>query len=97
MDFSHILAGPVAALWNSSITEGKVHEIWKSAYVSPLPKATPAVEIRPISLTPQLSKGLEFHVVSWLWDILKGQIDDRQFGTVKGSSTTHALVEMLHT
>ncbi len=99
-DFSHILAGPVAALWNSSIREGLVHDIWKSAYVSPLPKATPAVEIRkhlrPISVTPQLSKGLEFHVVSWLWDLLKGKIDTRQYGTVKGSSTTHALVEMLH-
>ncbi len=100
-DFSHILVGPVSAIWNSSIREGKVHQVWKSAYVSPLPKASPAVEIRkhlrPISLTPQLSKGLEFHIVRWLWDIFKGKIDDRQFGTVKGSSTTHALVEMLHT
>ena len=99
-DFGQVLAGPVACLWNSSIREGKISNVWKSAYVSPLPKVTPALEVRkdlrPISLTPLLPKGLESHVVKWLWEIIFDKIDPKQFGSVKGSSTVHALVEPLH-
>ena len=78
-DFCQVLAGPTACLWNSSIREGKISNIWKSPYVSPLPKVTPALEVckdlRPISLTHLLSKGLESHVVKWLWEIILDKID----------------------
>ena len=54
--------------------EGKISNVWKSAYIFPLPKVTPALEVHkdlgPISLTPLLSKGLEPHVVKWLWEII---------------------------
>ena len=100
-DFCQVLAGPVACLWNSYIREGKISNVWKSADVSPLPKVTSALEVRkdlrPISLTPLFSKGIESHVVKWLWDIIFDKIDPKQFGSVKGSSTVHALVELLHT
>ena len=99
-DFSSELAGPVAALYNSSIRERTIHQQWKSAYISPIPKKQPAEDIkkdiRPISLTPQLSKGLEFYIVKWLWDDLAGKIDPCQFGCVKKSSTVHALVQLMH-
>ena len=99
-DFCQVLAGPVACLWNSSIREGKISNVWKSAYVSPLPKVTLALEVRkdlrPISLTHLLSKGLESHVVKWLSEIIFDKIDPKQFGSVKDSSTVHALVELLH-
>ena len=66
-DFCQVLAGLVACLWNSSIREGKISNVWKSAYVTPLPKVTPALEVRkdlrPISLTPLLSKVLS-HMLS---------------------------------
>ena len=98
--FAPILAGPVAAIWNSSIHEGFLPEVWKSAYLAPLPKKTPAAaiekDIRSISLTPILCKELEIYPVRWLWQCITNFIDPRQFGTVKGSSTVHALVEMLH-
>ncbi len=99
-DFSPILAGPVAAIWNSSVREGFLPMIWKSAFLSPLPKKTPpeSVEkdIRPISLTPILCKELETYPVKWLWESVTHLIDPKQFGTVRGSSTVHALVELLH-
>ena len=95
-DFCQVLAGPVACLWNSSIREGTISNVWKSAYVSLLPKVTPALEVRK-DLRPLLSKGLESHVVKWLWEIIFDKIDTKQFGSVKGYSTVHALVELLHT
>ena len=49
-----------------------------------------------ISLTPVLSKDLEGFVFDWLAPILMPCIDPYQFGNVKKSSTTHALVHLLH-
>ena len=37
-EFSQLLAGPIAAIYNSSLREGHVPRIWRAAYVSPLPK-----------------------------------------------------------
>jgi hypothetical protein len=34
--------------------------------------------------------------VKWLWEDLKDKLDPLQFGSVKNSSTVHALVELLH-
>lgn len=99
-DFAPILAGPIAAIWNSSIREGCLHQTWRSAFVAPLAKKTPPQkvekDVRPVSLTPILCKELETHVVKWLWDIIAPFIDPHQYGTVKGSSTVHALVALLH-
>jgi hypothetical protein len=84
-----------------SVREKKVHDKWKSAYVSPIPKKKPLndikKDIRPISLTPQLCKGLEYHIVKWLWEDLAGKLDPWQFGCIKKSSTVHALVQLMHT
>jgi hypothetical protein len=43
-----------------------------------------------------MSKVSERFVAKWLWEIIKDKIDPRQFGSVKSSSTVHALVELLH-
>ena len=87
-------------MWNSSIREGYLPVLWKSAFVAPLPKKTPAQQIqkdiRPISLTPILCKELEVYPVQWIWESVADKVDPKQFGTVKGSSTIHALVELLH-
>jgi hypothetical protein len=77
-----------------------VPEVWKSANVTPLPKVIPpkAIEndIRPISLTPILAKQLESIIGGYIMKALEGKLDPYQFGGVKGLSTTHALVDMLH-
>ena len=72
--------------------------IWKEAVSRPIPKVSPpkAIEtdLRPISLTCVISKELETHVVSWLWELLKPLLDPLQFGAIPNCSTVHALVEI---
>lgn len=74
--------------------------MWKCADVLPLAKIpipkSVDTDLRPISLTAVLSKVLEGFVFSWLYPIVMPQIDPRQFGGIKNSSTTHALVRLLH-
>ena len=91
---------PVCSMFNSSIREGHVPRLWKSAAVLPLrkiprPKSIDT-DLRPISLTAALSKILESFVFNWLAPIVMPYIDPFQFGSVKKSSTTHALVHLVH-
>ena len=91
---------PVTTILNFSYKEQRLPCVWKLADVSPLPKKKPVKEIkkdlRPISLTPCMSKIAEGYVVD---DFIKPAalqvLDDRQYGAVPKSSTTLALLEML--
>ena len=69
-DLAPILASPITAIYNSSLREGYIPPLWKSANVCPLPKKNPPKliekDIRPISLTPILAKELERFVIRWL-------------------------------
>ena len=53
-------------------------------------------DLRPISLTATLSKTCERFVADWLMELIDEKIDKRQFGSLKNSSTTHALLSLLH-
>ena len=99
-DCAPIISNPVCSIFNSSIREGHVPKLWKSAEVLPLAK-TPQPQsidsdLRPISLTPVISKVLEGFVFNLIARIVMPHIDPYQFGSVKRSSTTHALVHLLH-
>ena len=91
-----LLAGPVAAIYNSSLRQGRVPRIWRAAYVSPLPKKKPPerneTDLRPISLTAELCKEMEESIVKWVWDFAQDRVYPNQYGSMKKSSTTHALV-----
>ena len=56
------LAPPVCAIFNSSLKEGIVPQLWKYADIRPLSKVQPPKlihkDLRPISITPVLSKCL---------------------------------------
>ena len=100
-DYAAILAPPVCAIFNnSSLREGTVPALWKCADVRPVPKIRPPAliekDLRPISLTPVLSKCLEKFMCTWITDITMDQIDPQQYGSIKGTSTVHALVELVH-
>lgn len=99
-DLCSLISKPVCAIFNSSIREGYTPDLWRGADVVSLVKNSPLRDItkdlRPISLTANLMKILESIVGEWLWDILRPHIRNDQYGAVKGSSTTHALVDMLH-
>ena len=60
-DNATILAPPLTAIFNSSLSESFLPTEWKSASIIPLPKSNPPTsvekDIRPISLTPIRSKG----------------------------------------
>ena len=99
-DFAQQLAGPVTSIFNSSLREGVLPKLWKTATVIPLPKKRPprSIEndIRPIALTPILAKVFESIVLKWVDNIIIPQIDDMQFSGMTGTGTIDALVEMLH-
>ena len=51
---------------------------------------------RPIFLTPVLAKVPESFTCQWLTKTAIDDIDQHQFLSLKGSSTAHALVELVH-
>jgi len=53
-------------------------------------------DIRPISLTPTVSKIFESLIGRWMLEAINDKFDRKQFGAIKGRSTNHALVDMLH-
>jgi len=69
-NFAPFIAQPLTAVFNASLREGTVPEIWKSAIVIPAPKVHPpkliSSDLRPISLLPVLAKVLESFVADWL-------------------------------
>ena len=99
-DFSDILSLPLCSIFNASIEEAYLSTIWKSADVIPSPKTTPvkdaATDLRPISLTPVMSKIGESFIYKWLLEAIEDRIDPNQFGAIKNSCTTDALMFMIH-
>ena len=96
-----MLAAPIADILNLSYHEGRLPPSWKEGDVVPVPKQRPVQDInkhlRPISLTPILSKIAEEYVVdTYVKPAVLSKIDPQQFGTVPKSSTTHALISMIH-
>ena len=54
-------------------------------------------ELRPISLTPCISKEAEEFVVDgFVKPVVMNILDDNQYGAIPNSSTTMALISMLH-
>ena len=99
-DFSVWLAEPISAIFNVSIRTGTFPTMWKQGNVTPIPKVVPPASIhndlRPISLTPTVSKIFESFVGQWILELIADSIDKNQYGGLKGKSTTHALVVLLH-
>lgn len=95
-DCAPFLASSVCALFNSSMREGHVQSAWKSANITPLTKVNPPTllhkHIRPVSPTSELSKIMESFTCQWEMDAIAKEIDPHQYGSIKGSSTVHALV-----
>ena len=100
-DYADFLTSPVCDILKASFAEQKLPRSWKDADVTPLMKVKPvttiAKHIRPISLTPALSKLAEDFVVSkYIGPAVLETIDSNQFGAVPNSSTLHALISMMY-
>ena len=99
-DFAFAISEPICHIFNASVSQGIVPSLWKRANVVPIPKSRPPKSIyddlRPISLTPTLSKILESLVGRWIMSKVINKLDARQFGALRGRSTTHALIGITH-
>ena len=96
-----LLAPSIMDIMNVSLREGRLPLSWKEADIVPVPKQRPIQDInkhlRPISLTPILSKIAEDYIVhEFVIPAVLKKIDKRQYGTIPKSCTTHALVSMIH-
>ena len=98
-DLAGLISKPICCIFNSSISEGSVPSCWKRADVVPILKSNPLrsieSDLRPISLTPILSKQLESFIGNWILETICGKIDVNQYGGLRGTSSTHALVDLL--
>src|SRR5664279_4585470 len=94
------LCDPICAIFNMSLRTGHFPGIWKKANVIPIPKVKPPTSIesdlRPISLTPTVSKIFESIVGYRVLETTADKFDPKQFGAIKGRSTVHALVDILN-
>ena len=96
-EFACELSIPVTDIFNSSLREGVVPQVWKDTTIAPNPKESPATisKLRPISLTSLLAKVCEGFVSKWALHDISSSIDRNQYGSIKGSSTSHCLIEIL--
>jgi hypothetical protein len=100
-EFAEILAYPICQIINNSFQQGKLPLGWKQSNISPIPKASQITDInkhlRPISLTPIISKVAEDFVIERQFKpAVLEIIDKNQYGVVPRSSTTMALISMMH-
>ena len=93
---ANTLAGPLTAIFNSSLPEGIIPETWKSANVIPVPKANPPntieKDVRPISRSPIASKTLESIILNMVNEKIEENINGKQVGRMGGTSTTDDLI-----
>ena len=98
-EFAYELAVPITSIFNTSLSSGTVPALWKDSSIIPIPKVKQShveSDARPIALTPVLSKVLEDFLVRWMIEDISGRIDKRQFGCLKGTSTTLCLLDLIH-
>ena len=95
-----MIAEPICAILNASVTQGHVRNLWREANVIPIPKISPPKsvnsDLRPISLTATLSKILESFVGGWIFTSVSDKLNKNQFGALKRRSTSHALISVLY-
>ena len=98
-EFSVELAVPLAHIFNTSLKQGRVPSVWKRATITPVAKKpipTSPGDLRPLSLTPTFSKVLEQFIVPLIMADIRPSIDSRQYGNMRGASTSHYMIRLIH-
>ena len=95
----HVIADPLAHIFNQSLQQGVFPDLFKIAKVNPIFKKGDSHEIsnyRPISLLPSISKVLEKIVYNRLFDFLNTHniLNSNQYGFRKNHSTDQALIQI---
>lgn len=90
------LATPLTIIYSKSLAEGCMPQVWKHAYITPVPKGQVSRNIedyRPISKLCQFGKILEKIVTSELSYSVRHEIIRNQHGFYKGRSVDTNLLE----
>ena len=100
-EYADILSYPITSVLNSSFAEQRLPTLWKNADVIPVLRKKPINDIknqlRPICLTPSMSKIAEDFVIKFhIGPAVLKVIDPDQFGAIPKSSTEQALISILH-
>ena len=100
-EYALILSDPICHIIRCSLADQCLPFSWKLANIIPVPKQSPVYDVnnhlRPISLTPAISKVAEEFVVKlYIAPAILQIIDPCQFGVIPKSSTAHALISMIH-
>ena len=93
------LAAPAADIFNSITMSGEYPRQWVKEYTTPVPKTKPVEsedDLRPISLTSDLSKDYENFLIEWLEPYVSTKLDPGQMGGRKGCSIVHYLITLFH-
>ena len=99
-EFAFELTEPVCHIFNVCLQEGIFPNAWKCSSVTPIPKVPNAKtldKLRPISLTKLFGKIFEKFLADWTLEDFSPHIDNKQFGNMPDSSTTHYLVDLVDT
>ena len=99
-EMSSLLASSLTHIFNSALIDGYFPAQWKRADVCPVPKKSRVKDLekdlRPISLTSPVGKVYERHLNSLLVQQIGSSLDQRHLGSVRGSSTICALVDLMN-
>jgi hypothetical protein len=99
-EMAYELAPVICSIYNHSFRDSYLPQIWKCANTCALPKTSPPKiiekDLRPISLTPIISKGIEYYARNWFMEHFKNTIDTTQYGSQKDCSTILALSQLIH-
>ena len=100
-EYNDLITFPVCRILKASFKEQYLPRSWKLADVIPPPKKKPVKilkkYLRPISLTPYVLKvAEEFVVCDYIMPAVLNNLDMNQYVAVPKSSTTLAVLDMLH-
>ena len=93
-----LLAEPITAIINNSLTQSVYPSIWKQEWVTPVPKVTHPQsldDLRKISCTSDYSKLYEGYLKEWIMEDIWKNIDTGQYGGLQGIGTEHMIVCLL--
>ena len=97
--FSVELCKPVTTIFNAATKLGEYPRPWVVEQQSPIPKILPPTcedDLRNISGTPFFSKVYESFLSDWLLPIVQPFLNPANCGGLKGVSTSHYLIRLLH-
>ena len=100
-DYAYDLAPVITKIFNTSLQNGVIPDLWKLANLLPIPKVSPLTEcsqLRPISLTNIIMRLFERTIyINELSQVMEDEIHKDQFAYRKNHSSTTALIKAQHT